>query len=1207
MPDEYPVTAAEPDPRFRAIFEGATDVAIIAINPGGHVTEWNQGAEHMLGWTASDMHGQKIDRIFTPRDQDEGLAGLEMRAALETGRGGSEGWRLRKDGTRFWAGAEMLPLRGHDGTHLGFMNILRDRSEQKQAQEALKRSERTLHAVLDALPVGVVIADAEGRIIRDNAAHRALWGLPPDTVGAPGDQPWAGWHVDTGQPINADEWAMFRALKSGEVVRGELVECQRFGAQERRFFLNNAAPVRDDAGRIVAGVAIALDVTEARQAERAAAARLADSEARFRALADNMPQLAWMARPDGHVFWYNRRWFDYTGTTLAEMEGWGWQAVHHPDHVERVTKRIQHSWDTGEPWEDTFPLRRGDGVYRWFLSRAEPIQDADGNIALWFGTNTDVTQQRAVEAALDERSERLRLALEAGQMGVWSLDLTTGALEWDIRQFQLFGLDPRQGEHVRAAPTLAGAMALVHPADRPGIEAAMSAARESATGVFSYEFRVVPPAGPIRWIGGYGRAIPEPDGPPRRMIGLNFDVTERRETQEALAASGRAAQLAAERVQLALDAGAIIGTWIWDLPTDRFTADERFARSFGLDPAVCEAGLGIEAVVASVHPDDKPRLMDAIAEALERGGHYSCEYRVRQHDGRYRWIEANGRVDLAPDGTALRFPGVLLDIEARRAIQAERDRATALLRTFAEAIPGVAYAKDRDGRLLIANAGAVALFGKPLDSIVGRTEAEFLENKAQAEVVMANDRRIMEAGLTEQVEEAVSLPDGTPAFWLSTKAPFRNNAGEVVGLVAASVDITARKQAEAVLARDKAELERLVVERTRDLEETQGRLAHAQRMEALGQLAGGIAHDFNNVLQAAKGGLALIQRRPDDTDAVLRLARMAGEAIERGSAITRRLLAFSRRGDLRAEAVDAAALLLGMREILMHTLGAGIGVRVEAPAGLPPLLADKSQLETVLVNMATNARDAMAGNGTLTLSAHHAELPRADRPGHAPALTAGTYVRLSVTDTGSGIAPYILARVTEPFFTTKPMGKGTGLGLAMARGFAEQSGGGLFIDSAPGRGTTVSLWLPIASGGVTRAEAGGRAPVQPIGEAPRILLVDDEDLVREIVAEQLEDLGYDVVQAGGGAAALPLLDAEGRVDLMVCDLSMPRMNGVQLIQEAQRRRPNLPAILLTGYAGDAATLAVGDAVTGPFSLLRKPVTAPELGERIAVLLKMAGP
>jgi signal transduction histidine kinase/CheY-like chemotaxis protein len=428
-------------------------------------------------------------------------------------------------------------------------------------------------------------------------------------------------------------------------------------------------------------------------------------------------------------------------------------------------------------------------------------------------------------------------------------------------------------------------------------------------------------------------------------------------------------------------------------------------------------------------------------------------------------------------------------------------------------------------------------------------------------------------------------------------------------------------------------LEARVAQRTRELSQandrlqveiaerrsTEAALLQAQKVQAVGQLAGGIAHDFNNVLQAISGGVALIRRRAGDAAAVERLAGMVADAARRGESVTRRLLAFARRGELRADVLDLGELLGGLREVLAATLGPGIRVEVNAPPGLPSVLADRGQLETALVNLATNARDAMPGGGTLTLSARVDQVRGdggggggGDRRQAAPA--PGTYVRLTVADTGEGMDAPTLARATEPFFTTKPLGRGTGLGLAMAQGFAEGSGGALRIASDPGRGTRVSLWLPIAAGlAAAAAEPAARDETAPAtarcARPRRVLLVDDEPVVREVLAGQLADEGFEVAEAADGAAALALIERGGPFDLLVTDLAMPGQDGVALIREAQRRCPGLPAILLTGYAGEAAALAVGSALDGgsggAFALLRKPITGARLADQAAALLAPA--
>jgi signal transduction histidine kinase/CheY-like chemotaxis protein len=410
---------------------------------------------------------------------------------------------------------------------------------------------------------------------------------------------------------------------------------------------------------------------------------------------------------------------------------------------------------------------------------------------------------------------------------------------------------------------------------------------------------------------------------------------------------------------------------------------------------------------------------------------------------------------------------------------------------------------------------------------------------------------------------------------------------------------TALRQARLELTHLNEDLEARVREEIAAREAAQVRAAHAERMQALGQLAGGIAHDMNNVLQAATGGAALIERRPHNLTQVRRFARMILEAGMRGTSITQRLLAFARKSDLRAEVIDVGELLAAIREILSHTLGANISVQVVALTEPFRLFADKAQLETVLVNLAANSRDAMPGGGSIRLStARHTVKPGEQVPGE---LSPGAYIVVTVADNGCGMDQATLARAAEPFFTTKPVGQGTGLGLATARGFAEQSGGRLQIESTPNVGTTVSLWLPEAlTDEPARSDGQGRARFEDSGH--RVLLVDDDVLVRETIASQLEDTGYAVTATGSAEEALSALRSGAHVDCIVTDLSMPGMDGITLIKLAHRDHPKLPAILLTGFAQDTAALAVGGAISGTFSLLRKPVLADELADRIASLI-----
>ncbi|HEY0424315.1 MAG TPA: ATP-binding protein [Rhodopila sp.] len=429
-------------------------------------------------------------------------------------------------------------------------------------------------------------------------------------------------------------------------------------------------------------------------------------------------------------------------------------------------------------------------------------------------------------------------------------------------------------------------------------------------------------------------------------------------------------------------------------------------------------------------------------------------------------------------------------------------------------------------------------------------------------------------------------------------APFTTGLREVdeVGRTLLK-SFTELRESRTELARVNAALESRVAEALAASDAAHERLAQGQKIQALGQLAGGIAHDFNNILQTMTGAATMIERRSDGEERTKRFVRVMLEAASRGASITQRLLSFARRGTLSAEPIATAALLDGVREVLAHTLGSPITVCTATKPDVPRILADRGQLETALINLGVNARDAMPDGGTLTLSARQ-ERVIADSP-HPAGLAQGDYVRIAVTDTGTGMDPATLSRVTEPFFTTKPAGVGTGLGLSIVRGFAEQSGGALQIESAPGSGTIVTLWLPQAPDDALALGPRAATEVVAAGKSTGcVLLVDDDDLVRETLVAQLEDLGFTTLAASSGRAAIALLEANEDVVALVCDLAMPDLNGIQTIRAARHRRPELPCFLLTGYTGEHAALAGSDT----FTVLRKPLSGGALAAHIEAVL-----
>jgi signal transduction histidine kinase len=412
------------------------------------------------------------------------------------------------------------------------------------------------------------------------------------------------------------------------------------------------------------------------------------------------------------------------------------------------------------------------------------------------------------------------------------------------------------------------------------------------------------------------------------------------------------------------------------------------------------------------------------------------------------------------------------------------------------------------------------------------------------------------------------------------------------------------------------ELELRIEERTRERELALAQLFEAQKMDTIGRLTGGVAHDFNNLLMAVLGSLSLLEKKLPEDPQIRRLLQNAIQGADRGKALTQRLLAFSRKQELKPQAVDFALLVNGMEELLKRAVGHGIAFSSEFPDDLPPLLVDANQLELALLNVALNARDAMPDGGSVKITAQAERVPsldsgngragngfaRARGPGaDSPSLPPGEYIRITIVDTGVGMDQMTLAKATEPFFTTKGPGKGTGLGLSMVQGLAAQSGGLLRIHSEPNAGTVVELWLPKAS---TAAAAHVRAPestFRPATEPCTVLIVDDDNLVMTGTAAMILDLGHTPIEAHSGAEALLVLGSGLKIDVVLTDHVMPAMTGLQLAECIHARFPGLPIILATGYAElpvDPATLGI--------ARLAKPCTQHEIAAAIHQAVRPLG-
>ena len=841
--------------------------------------------------------------------------------------------------------------------------------------------------------------------------------------------------------------------------------------------------------------------------------------------------------------------------------------------VSELGQLLRQAVESGEASEfEAFSPLAG----RLLRLRAAPLGPGRTGILL-----REVSDRSRAAEALRANEERLRIASETARMGYWERNLATGELWSSAICKANYGL-PADAELPYDA-----VVAAIDPAYRDGVrEASRRAVRERTD--YHAEYPITWPDGSRHWIAVRGRCLYAEDGTPLRNVGVTLDITERKQGEEAL-------RLSEERLRLSQE-GAGVGVWDWDLLTDTIYWSPQMFRLAGVDAEINGAD-PYAAWLRAIHPDDRDRA-DAFAQRRRIDpAPLEFDYRVVLADGSIRWILAKGVAVSTENGRPTRIAGINIDITERKRVEAELLELTESLearveartaelaevnerlrreRMLAELIventaEGIIVI-DTEFRHLVWNAGMERINGLPRDAVLGKKLFEVFPGLVDHPAGQAFRDAV--AGRTTELR---GRRDFSPVrhveiVYDAYHTPLYDQAGAIVGAIC--------------MVRDTSEHHRM-----------EEMLRQSQKLEAVAQLTGGVAHDFNNLLTAVVGCLDMILLASKD-GRIASLAETALRSAQRGSRLTQQLLAFARTQALRPVAADLNALL-GEFEVLLHrAVGETIEIEIDRAPDLARCEVDPAQFEAAVMNLVLNARDAMPNGGRVVLTTCNV------KASGVPAdveLSPGNYVAFAVRDDGEGMPPEVAARAFEPFYTTKEIGKGSGLGLSMVYGFARQSGGGVRIDSAPGTGTGVTLYLPRAA---ARAEGPALAGVsdQPQRGSGSVLIVEDDVEVREMSVALLESLGYRVIVAGDGRQALEFLRSAEFIDLMFTDLVMPGgISGVALARQARLLRPALKVLLTTGYAG------LESAGAEEFPLLRKPFRPAELSRAVAEMIGAAAP
>jgi PAS domain S-box-containing protein len=995
--------------------------------------------------------------------------------------------------------------------------------------------------------------------------------------------------------------------------------------EPRELFLDVMyAPLTDEQGNVTGVFALSQDVTERMRAE--AARRDADERLRLALAAGGMGTFTWRVAEDATDA--DERMMSMFGLPVDGDLSLRFAMAEriHPDDRERYARAVASACDPngpGELHEDIRVVLPGVAP-RWLSITGQVRFGGEPRRGLRMaGTAADVTDRKLVEEAL-RASERqfaeelanaralqafsTKLIREQRPQALYGhmLDAAMQLMKSDAAMIFAFDGDEetlRLQASKNLPPDAAAYWSLVGPDSACACGLALRAKRRTLIEDVEANAELVGTpdldhyrecgiraiqATPLfsragRMVGMMSTHWREPTRPSNRQFRF-YDVLARQAADliERLKTEAQLRQ-SEEQLRLATEA-ADIGLWDVDVINDKLFWPPRVKAMFGISSGV---PVSLADFYAGLHPADRDFVSAEYAAAADPAirSIYDVEYRtIGKEDGVERWLAAKGRGVFDDDGRCVRMIGTAIDVTARKAAEARLrelnetleqrvEAAIAERNVLADIVEGtdaLVQVADLDYRFLAINKASADEFERifGVRPAVGDNMLDILADQPDQQAAV---KRIWSRALAG--EEFTEIDEfGDPArdrrFYEMKFNILRDHDGRTTGAYQFVHDVTERLRSES---------------RLRDAETA---LRHAQKMEAVGQLTGGVAHDFNNLLMAISGGLRLIEK-PLDADRRERAMAGMRRAVERGASLTRQLLAFSRQGPLASQPVNLSAQIAGMREFIDRSLGGDVLLEMQFSPDLWPIEVDTGELELAVLNLCLNARDAMPAGGVIMIDARN-------RAAGAEGV-AGEWVELCVADTGTGMSEEILGRAYEPFFTTKEIGKGSGLGLSQVYAFATNSGGVVSIESKPEMGTTVRLRFPrsLRSPAVAPADgelqSGAGAPLRRTGH---VLLVEDDREVASLSQEMLINLGFEVTHAGSAEAALGALKNGREIDVVFSDVRMPGgMNGVDLAREIRRRNPRLPVVLTTGYA-----VGVSDAEADGFPVLAKPYQLEALSE-----------
>ena len=1053
---------------------------------------------------------------------------------------GNDRWMLA---TAAWLGT------GPSG-HPRFAYSILDLTARKRAEDALRESEERLRLAQIRGSVGVWEWNRRTNALYFTPELEQLYGLAPGTIKT---------YEDWRRLAHPDDIVATEAERDAAIANREPfdLEFRIFHTSgEIRWLSAKGGAIYDDAGETLRVFGVNVDITVRKRAEE----RLRQSELQLRSLGDNLPLGAiYRYRVDAggrhHVDFISAGIERLTGVPAAEFMNDAATVARYtvPEDRDKLAAAIALSRDSLTRFEvELRHTHRVTGELRWSLLRSTPTRLPDGS-TVWDGIELDITERKRVEEALRESEERFRIMADGCPTMIWVTDAEGKQRFVNRTYLEFFGTTFEQLQE-------SGWQPLVHPDDAPAyVETARRAVRERAP--FHAEARVRSGDGEWRWVASYAEPRWSAGGEFLGHVGIALDVTESKRAQEALRESE-------DRFRAQVIASSDV---VYRMNPDWSEMRQLRGRDFIADTD-SPSNTWLEKYI---HPDDQPRVLAAIDKAIRAKSIFQLEHRVLRVDGTLGWTFSRAIPMLDAKGEIVEWLGAASDITERKRAEEAIRNSRKQLQDIIDGSPGVVFLKDLEGRFITANRAFERLLGVTREEIRGKTDYDLI-TRERAEYYREHDRGVAETGEPIQIEEVADLADGRQHVYLANKFPLRDASGKIYAVCSISTDITERKLAES-------------------------RLRDAQKLESLGLLAGGVAHDFNNLLVGVIGNASLAQEMLSPNDPAAELLEGVIRTGEQAAHLTRQMLAYSGKGKFVVESLDLSALIPEISGLVRPSVSKKIALHFDLAAGLPPIEADRGQVQQVFMNLVLNAAEAIGShNGLISIRTGVENVDRRYSLLHPEAteLQPGRYVFLEVRDTGCGMDEATRAKIFDPFFSTKFTGRG--LGLAAVSGIVRGHQGAIVVASAPGKGTCFTVLFPAASpSGVRPAKTSlGEAALRGAGV---ILVVDDEPLVRQMAKLALERHGYTVLLAESGPAAIDVFRRyPGEIALVVLDLSMPQMSGEETLPELNKIRPGVKVVVSSGYSeAEAMNLFRGQRVVG---FIQKPYNSKGLAEKVKVYI-----